>query len=186
MSAPAPDPDVGALLEHHLPGLRAFVRLKSGPKLRDLEASTDLVQSVCLEVLEHADRFAHGGEVGFRNWLYRTALRKIADRYAFYQAKKRDVRRHAGDAQLLDLYATVCTPSREVSAREEVERVERAFDRLSETHRDVLIGARILGLSHRDLAAQNGRTEAASRTLLFRATARLVELLDAEDEGAER
>ncbi|MBK8975791.1 MAG: sigma-70 family RNA polymerase sigma factor [Planctomycetes bacterium] len=173
---------VGELLEEHLPGLRAFVRLRSGGMLRELEASTDLVQSVCREVLEHADRCQHGGEAGFRRWLYRTALRKIADRYAFYRAARRDVRREErgapDDASLVGAYASICSPSRAASAREQVERVEAAFDLLPAAYRDAIVGARLLGLTTRELATQLGRSEAATRTVLCRAIARLVELLD--------
>lgn len=178
---------VGQLLEEHLPGLRAFVRLRSGGMLRELETSTDLVQSVCREVLENAGRFQHGGGDGFRRWLYRTAIRKIADRYSFYQAAKRDVRREArsapDDATLLGVYASICSPSQAASAREQVERVERAFDRLPATYRDAVVGAKLLGLSTRELADELGRSEAATRTVLCRAMARLVELLE-DGEGA--
>lgn len=195
---PTTDPDpgsdgVGRLLEEHLPGLRAFVRLRSGPMLRRLEASTDLVQSVCREVLENADRFQHGGDAGFRRWLYRTALRKIADRYAFYRAQKRDVGREIAqpleadgsrtDASLVGAYASICSPSRAASAREQVERVERAFDRLPPAYRDAIVGAKLLGLTTKELAGQLGRTEAATRTVLCRAMARLIELLDEEESG---
>jgi DNA-directed RNA polymerase specialized sigma24 family protein len=77
------------LLQRHVAGLRAYIRLRMGAPLRAHEASCDLVQSVCREILENADRFRHGGEDGFRHWLYRMAHRKIADRAAFYAAAKR-------------------------------------------------------------------------------------------------
>ena len=50
-----------------------------GPQLRAKESASDLVQSVCREVLGRLDRFQHGGEAGFRHWLYATALRKVRD-----------------------------------------------------------------------------------------------------------
>ena len=171
------------LLDRHLPGLRAYVRLHSGPLLRSKEESSDLVQTVCLEVLRNAERFEHPAESGFRRWLYVTALRKIKNRHRYYLAEKRDaVRERAIEAgsgdRLLDLYASFSTPSREVSAREEVERVEAAFDLLSEEHREVILLARVVGLSRAEIGERMGRSEGGVRILLYRALARLTELLD--------
>jgi RNA polymerase sigma-70 factor, ECF subfamily len=172
---------LATLLQRHLPWLRACVRLRMGPEIRANEASCDLVQSVCREILVHADRFQHGGEHGFRHWLFRTAQRKIADRADYYHAARRRAGRavslDADDGELLQCYRTMCTPSRDASARETLARVEAAFDRLSEEHREVILGARVLGLPHRELATRLGKSEVAVRALLFRAMARLTELL---------
>ena len=40
------------LLEEHLPRLRAFIRLRTNQAIRARESCSDLVQSVCREVLE--------------------------------------------------------------------------------------------------------------------------------------
>ncbi len=54
---PDGDPEsIEALLAEHLPGLRAYVRLRMGPDLRAKESASDLVQSACCEILEHSDR----------------------------------------------------------------------------------------------------------------------------------
>ena len=172
------------LLRRHLPGLRGFVRLHSGRFLRNREESTDLVQSVCLEILRKSDRFEHGGESGFRRWLYVTAIRKIKNKYRYYLADKREAGRQVAQATgsedgggLLDLYASFCTPSRELAAREEVSRIEAAFDRLSAEHREVILLARIVDLSAAEIGEQMDRSEGAVRALLFRALARLTEIL---------
>lgn len=181
------DPDVEALLAQHLPGLRGFIRLRSGPQLRSLEETTDLVQSVCREILQHRDRFRFPDEDGFRRWLYTTALRKIGHRAQHYRAQKRDAGRtvsldgaRASAEELLDGYSRVCTPSQVVQAREQVSRIEAAFDRLPEDYREVITLARIAGLSHAEIADRMGRTVKAARSLLFRALERLSELLGDE------
>ena len=90
--------DSGALeelLARYLDSLRAFVRLRAGPLVRMRESSSDLVQSTCREVLEHADRFRFASEGAFKSWLFTTALRKIQNRRDFYRAQKRDVLREA-------------------------------------------------------------------------------------------
>lgn len=180
-------PALDALLERYLPGLRAYVRLRAGPRLLEKESSSDLVQSVCRDILENEGRFQFDGETGFRRWLYKTAQRKIADRYEFYGAKKRDIAREkrqrgkdsgGDDAALLDCYRTFCTPSHQAMAREELTRVERAFASLPEEQREVIVQAKILGLTRPEIAESLGKTEGAVRTLLYRALARLSEILE--------
>jgi len=69
------------------------------------EETVDLVQSVCREVLQHRERFAHPEERGFQRWLYRTALRKIAHRAEYWRAAKRDAPAARLDAPSLDQLA---------------------------------------------------------------------------------
>ena len=183
-----PEPDVEALLREHLPGLRGFIRLRTGPFLRSLEESTDLVQSVCREILEHKDRFRFQDDDGFRKWLYTTALRKIGKRGAYYRAQKREAARNVsiegagegsneGNAELLGCYDKICTPSHVVRGREEVTRIEHAFDQLPEHQRDVIALSRIAGLTHAEIAERTDRSEGAVRMLLYRGLERLSELL---------
>lgn len=170
---------VDALLENHLPGLRAYIRLRMGKELRMRESCSDLAQSVCREVLEHLDRFQYRGEAEFRRWLYVEAQRKIANRVQFHRAKRRDVEREvhapsaADDARLSAVYGGTLTPSRRLLAKEQVERLEEAFDRLPEDHREVVVLSKIVGLSRAEVAGRMGRTEDSVRNLLHRALAKL-------------
>jgi RNA polymerase sigma-70 factor (ECF subfamily) len=182
---------VASLLEAYLPGLRAFVRLRMGNVVRQKESCSDIVQSACREVLENLERFKYPGPTAFKQWLYKTAARKIGHRQEYWLADKRDAGREVepvpsageatgprSDARLLDLYGSFCTPSRNAVTREELERIEEAFDQLSEDHRGVILMARILGMSRAEIAAEMGRSEAAVGNLLFRALAQFAELLD--------
>ena len=177
-----------SLLDMQLPQLRAFIRLRMDPLLRQRESGSDLVQSVCREVLEHGARFRFGGESAFRRWLYTEALRKLAHRREHWLADRRSPHRERSvgseDASLLDCYATFCTPSRSAIAREELARVEQAFDALPERYRDVIVRARILGMSRAEIAAEMGSSEAAVGNLLFRALALLSQRLIARAENA--
>jgi RNA polymerase sigma-70 factor (ECF subfamily) len=171
---------IDILLQRHLAGLRAFVRLRASADLRAKESSIDVVQSVCREVLEQKDRFQHGGSEGFRHWLFRTAQRKIADRRAHWQSAKRDVRREVAgdpDVEVLSCYASFCTPSRDASAREQLRRVESAFDSLPAAARDLILEARVLGVPRAEIAARTGVWEGAVRWGLMRAMAALGVLL---------
>jgi RNA polymerase sigma-70 factor, ECF subfamily len=174
---------VESLLLRHLPGLRAYIRLRLGKPIRDRESSCDVVQSVARDVLEHADRFQHGGESGFKRWLYKTAQRKIAKKATYWQAEKRDARRDdaekntIGDEDVLGCYRTFCTPSRHAIAREELHTVERAFDMLPEDYREVILLARVMGLSRAEIGEQLSRSEGAVRVLLSRALAQFTAVL---------
>lgn len=64
-------------------------------------------------------------------------------------------------------------------AREELAALEKALGELPEDYREVILLARVMGLDHASVAAQMGRSETATRSLLHRALARLA-LLTAE------
>src|SRR5262245_11640957 len=81
------------LLLRYLPRLRAFVRVHSSQLVRQQESCSDLVRSVCGEVLQGAEKFEYRGEGPFRAWLFRTALNKILERTRSMTQQKRDVRR---------------------------------------------------------------------------------------------
>jgi RNA polymerase sigma-70 factor (ECF subfamily) len=150
------------------------------------ESSSDLVQSVCRELLEKRSRFEFRGETAFRSWLYTAALRKILERQRHHRALKRDVNREVegqahgeqGDRSVLECYATMATPTRELALQEQMEQIERAFQRLPEEQREVITLAKIVGLPHAEIARSTGRTEAASRQLLRRAMIRLTRLVE--------
>jgi RNA polymerase sigma-70 factor (ECF subfamily) len=181
-------PSIDKLLERHLSGLHAFLRLQAGELLRRKESCSDLVQSVCREVLQDLGGFEYRGEAAFRQWLFTAAQRKLIDRHRFYKQQRRDAGREvspatavgssAGDADVLGVYRTFCTPSKDAMLREELARVEAAFEALTPEYRQVITLARIVGLPHKEIAAQMGRTEVATRHLLARALARLGSVLD--------
>lgn len=171
-----------ALLERHLPALLAFVRLHAGAELRQREASMDLVQSACREVLADLGQMRYRDEANFKHWLFLAAERKLADRARFHGRERRDVRRElaldpqtsAHEARMLgEGLGTLYTPSQDAIARETLDRALAAFGELSGEYRQVIVLARIVGLSHGDIAREMGRSETAVRTLLHRALARL-------------
>ena len=174
---------LGALLERQLPALRVFVRLQTGPFLRQRESCSDLVQSVCRELLENLGDFEYRGEEQFRHWLYVATLNKIRARNRYYRAERRDPEREVDDdnEQIGALYATLLTPSRDAMVRETVERLERAFDELPEHYRDVVLLCRVVGLSQEEVARRMDRTVDSVRNLLHRALARVAYLADGVD-----
>ena len=180
---------VDRLLDRHLAGLRAFIRLRMGPTIRARESCSDLAQSVCREVLQHMDRFQYPGENAFKHWLYATALRKISNRHEYYTAAKRDAglevrpesqssHTSADEVRLADAYKSLHSPSKEVLAKEYIDHIEAGFDELPEDYREVVILSRFVGLSRAEIAKQMNRTEDSVRNLLHRALSRLAEILE--------
>ncbi|MCB9871161.1 MAG: sigma-70 family RNA polymerase sigma factor [Planctomycetes bacterium] len=183
---PDDDPPFANQLAQHLPALRAFVRLRTAPRLRQLESHSDLVQSVCREALRAQQDLEFRGEREFRNWLFTLAKRKMTERDRYWRAGKRDLDRQLrGGADQdgetwnpLEFYGTFSTPSLHARAAEETLRIEAAFDQLSEEQREVVSLVRVAGMTHAEAAAVMGRTEESSRQLLRRALLRLSILLD--------
>ena len=181
---------VERLLSLYLPRLRGFVRMRIGALIRRHESESDIVQSVCREVLQRQDTFRHPSEGAFRQWLFTTAMRKLSNRRDFYLAEKRDAGRNAaqaGDSEadraLLDCYRSFSSPSSAVAAAEEIERVETALEALGEEQREVIVQAHLMGLSRAEIAERTGRSEGAVRVLLHRAMAQLAVRLGTASGG---
>jgi RNA polymerase sigma factor (sigma-70 family) len=179
-------PELDSILERNLPAVRAYVRVRLGAKVGAHESTSDVVQSVCRELLEQRGDFRFQGEAALRGWLFTAALNKIQQRHRYWGAKKRDAAREAHkpgsdsdeDRSVLDVYAHLATPSREVAAREQLERFDRALAQLDERDREIVALAKIAGLPHAEIARLTNRSEEACRTALRRALIRLAELLD--------
>jgi RNA polymerase sigma-70 factor, ECF subfamily len=167
--------------------LRAFVRMRISPTLRAVESASDVLQSACLEILSHPNRFEFKGETEFKNWLYGAVLFKIRDHERYYRTQRRDPRRIVplSDAQnvgLLHSYASFCAPSMVAIANEEVARIEVALDGLDEAQREIITLSRIIGMSHREIAEQLGIKEQSARARLHRALANLAVSIDRSGE----
>jgi hypothetical protein len=112
------------------------VRLRVDATLRQHESCSDLVQSVCREVLQHAGRFQYDGAERFRAWRFRAALNKILERKRSLAANKRDVQRQtpiAPEADFADLRMAMQSPSQMAVAGELASQMEQAFDLLRRT-----------------------------------------------------
>ena len=179
-----------ALIAAHLDDLRAYVRLQVDPQFRARESCSDVVQSVCRNMLEDLSDFEYRGKGAFRAWLFAAALNKVRQKREFHRAQKRDVAREVRAGEEDDsrapvragLYASLCSPepspSQHAIAHEQAERIERAMDKLPEDYREALLLARVVGLSRQEMADRMGRSESAVRTLLTRATIKLLAALE--------
>jgi RNA polymerase sigma-70 factor (ECF subfamily) len=174
-----------SLLERHLPGLRAFVRLRMSPLLRGRESASDMVQSACMDLLLGLDRFEYRSEAAFRNWLYVAVLNKLRAHERDLRADKRDARREvsltgssSGERPPVEVYAHALSPSLRVMAEERLQELEEAFDELPEHYREVITLSRIARVPRAQIAVQMGRSEDSVRNLLTRALVALAQTLD--------
>lgn len=175
------------LLAQHLRGLEAYVRRRGADLPAGKESASDLVQSVCREVLERlqSERLEYRGPAEFRAWLYEAALLKIRGRRRYWSAQRRDPARERrppaeprGEAERGGVLPAQAgpTPSADAAAREELERARRLLGELPPRYRQVIELARVEGLRHAEIARRMGVRETASRMLLSRALARLATL----------
>jgi RNA polymerase sigma-70 factor, ECF subfamily len=177
--------DDGAALEEllveSLPGLYAWIRLRVGPVLRARESLEDLVQSIARDALGDLDAFEWQGEPAFRHWLYTRAQRKIVDKARIASAKKRDpkreerLQRESGDF-LLD--AGMLTPSQDLSSKEELARIERAFQAMPDNYREAVSMRRLCGMSYEQIAEAMHVPTDSVRNLVHRGLSRLAILLE--------
>lgn len=158
------------------------------------ESASDLVQSVCRELLADLGDFHYQGEAAFRGWLQQAALRKILDRQRFYRAERRDADRERSvdargsfsRAELAALSTSLGSPSGAAERQEELERLERALGKVSESDRGLIRLIYVEALSHAEAAARLQTTEVNSRKQLSRALARLSRHLSPADGSGSR
>ena len=159
--------------------VRRMVRLRMGPELRAQLESMDLVQDALIAAVGGLNDFTYRHEGDFLRWLSQVAENRIRDHVDRLHAAKRDVRRQVGVSdqpgslrdgprrQAIPMVTT--TPSAVLVRSEELNRLERAMDRLKEEYREVLLLAKIEGLAHKDIAERMNRSAAAVAKLLSRA-----------------
>lgn len=170
---------IEALLVRHLPGLRAWLRVRMGAQLRARETPEDLVQSVAREVLVDLAGFEWRGEAAFRHWLYVKAQHKLVDKARFVGAVQRSPARERGLSSqgpadgVSAAFARLGTPSGVLQSQEEVQRIERAFAELPPDYQEAISLQRLCGMGYDEIASRMSRSEGAVRNLVHRGLSRL-------------
>jgi len=159
--------------------IRRIVRMRVGPELRAQLESMDLVQDALIAAVTGLKDFRHHDDGDFMRWLAKIAENRIRDRVDHIHAAKRDIRRHvpfedrenesASRKPYLSAPVVTTTPSVLLARCEDLDRLEKAMDRLKDDYREVLLLAKIEGLSHEQIAERMERSPAAVAKLLSRA-----------------
>lgn len=136
----------GELLEACRDYLLLIANRQLEPQLRQKIGASDLVQETCIRAQDDFVRFQGGSERELLAWLRKILLNRIAQaRREFVATAKRDINREipiGGDGSTRPRgVQVVCpqeSPSRQVSAREDLLRVEAAIARLPPQYAEVI------------------------------------------------
>jgi len=168
--------------------IRRIVRFRMGPELRSHLESMDLVQEALIDAVRDLGDFSYSSDGDFLRWLSSIVENTIRDNVDRIHAAKRDVRRQVSLDRVADhtnsagldahLPAATTTPSVVLSLREDFDRLERAMDRLKPQYREVLVLAKIEGLSCKEIAARQNKNPAAVAMSLSRAIVAVTNLFE--------
>ena len=170
-------------LDYRRRDLLAVILSKMGPALRARVEAEDIFQEVCQTVIENfkSVKFTARGPFG---WLCEVADRRIIDVQRKFSAQKRDTSKEVGihgsgsgvnsQAGLVNLLvASITSPSRAFSRKQKEFQMLSALDRLNDEQKTVLELRYGQGKSSKDIAAQIGKTDGATRVLITRSLSKL-------------
>lgn len=160
----------GALMARHRDAVYRLVRGHVG----DRDDALDITQESFIAAFAALARY--DGARSFRVWIARIALNKCRD-----WARRRAVRRFLTFARPLDDALDVAdpgaTPEQAARSRREVARINDAIATLPANLKDVLLLRTIEGMSQAEAGQVLGLGEKAVETRLYRARAKLSEIL---------
>jgi len=165
-----------------------IIRLRMGRQLRSKLESMDLVQDVLMSALRDLGNFTYKTEGDFLRWLSRIAENRLRGHVQRFHANKRDIRKEvrldgyrstAEDSVVAALDAVVTTtPSAIVSRREELDKLAKAIEALKPEYKQVVVLAKIEGLSYKEIGRRLGKSADAARMLFSRAMAELTDAFE--------
>jgi RNA polymerase sigma-70 factor (ECF subfamily) len=160
----------GEIMRRH----RGFVYRLARDQIGDADAALDVTQACFLSAARALDRYDQTRP--FRHWIARIAINKCRD-----WSRRRAVRRMLSFALPIDAAAHVAdkqaSPDVQAADTQELRRVMNAIARLPARLKEVLTLRTVEGLSQVEVADILGISQKAVETRLYRARAKLDELL---------
>lgn len=164
--------------------LLAVILSKMGPALRTKVEAEDIFQEVCSTAVQslHKVQISESGPFG---WLCEIADRRIIDQQRKFAAGKRDSGRETGihgkgegDVGLVNLLvASITSPSRAFSRNQKEFKLIQAMKELPENQQQVLDLRYSKGKSSKEIAAEIGKSDGATRVLITRSLQKLKEVM---------
>ncbi|TVR97464.1 MAG: sigma-70 family RNA polymerase sigma factor [Rhodospirillales bacterium] len=155
--------DVVSLIEGEIPRLRRYARYL----VRDVDRADDLVQDALVRAISNLDKWQRG--TNLRSWLF-VILRNV------YINDLRKLRTSPAPAELQDDDAAVGVCGGQ-EARQAMVEMERAFNQLSEEHREVLLLVAVEGLEYEEASRVLDVPIGTVRSRLSRARSALRDIL---------
>jgi len=148
-------------------------------KLRSKLESMDVVQETLIHALSGLDNFTYKNEGDFVRWLSKIAENELRGSLKKLHADKRDIRKEVP----LDNYRPTAggkfagtpgpieatTPSVIMSRKEDLDKLEKAIDKLRPEYREVIMLAKIEELSYSQIGDRLGKSTGAVKMLVSRA-----------------
>lgn len=176
---------LNAVFESYGERLLALIRLRLGPGLRKKLESRDVMQQTLLKAFRHIEQFEGSGERSLMGWLGAIAHNEIRNQARYFGADGRDARQEEPLDEAVALPAEqLRTEVSRIHLREQTRKLERAMERLSEAHREVLLLRRFEEMSFPEIGERIGKSPDACRMLYARALAALTLEMQRQEEGA--
>ncbi|MFC1794879.1 sigma-70 family RNA polymerase sigma factor [Planctomycetota bacterium] len=166
--------------------VRRIIRLRMGREIRNRLDSMDLVQDALVSALGGLKDFTYKNEGDFLRWLARITQNELRDNLDKIYTDKRDIRK---EVRLENYEPTTgggfagtpgpieaTTPSVIISNKEDLDKLEKAIDELKPDYREVIVLAKIDGLSYKEIADRLGKSIDSVGHLLSRAMVALTEV----------
>jgi RNA polymerase sigma-70 factor (ECF subfamily) len=179
------EPALGQLCSVYGERVRRIIRLRMGAEIRPRLDSMDLVQDALVSALGGLKDFTYKNEGDFLRWLVRITQNQLRDNLDKLYTDKRDIRK---EVRLENYRPTTggsfvghpapvqaTTPSVIMSKKEDLDKLEKAIDQLKPDYREVIVLAKIDGLSYKEIADKLGKTIDSVAHLLSRAMLALTE-----------
>lgn len=165
--------------------IRRIIRLRMGKELRSRLESMDLVNEALLCAVRDLKEFTYRDEGDFLRWLAQIAENRIRDNLDRLHAHKRDNRKESplndpasrgtNGHNRVPQPALSTTPSAILSKKEDLDRLETAIDKLKPEYREIILLAKIEGLSYKEIADRLNKSTDMVGYLLSRAMLALAE-----------
>ena len=161
-----------------------IVRFRMGGEIRSKLDSMDVVQDAFILALQDLDDFTYRDEGDFLRWMSKIVENRIRDNMKKLHADKRNIHKEVplrndlpttkrSFAGAIELIAAT-TPSVIVSQREDLNKLEKAINKLRPEYREAIILRKIEGLSYNEIANRLGRSIDAVGMLVSRAMIALI------------
>ena len=161
-----------ALYVHYMDAIYRYIFFRVGDELQ----AEDLTEETFVRAWEALPKYQHR-KYPFSSWLYRIAHNLVIDHYR----RKKPVPISNG------LMRTYSNPNesldRIVDRKHEIQLLVKAVQKLNELEREIVLLRFVEGLSHKEIAAMIGRSQASCRVILHRALKALRSIL-VELEGS--